>query len=462
MVIEPGTLLKGRYRVGRLLGEGGMAVVFQGRDLERNREVAIKAIRPQFATDALARERFAREARAATALAHPNIIDVFDVGEENGALFLVMELVNGTSLKSIIASEAPFHPDDVAELLVQIGAALDYAHHRGYIHRDIKPGNILIDRVGRAKVVDFGIAKSLADSDLTETGGAYGSIAYIAPEQAQGLMATPASDVYATGVVAFEMLTGRLPFSSDSPVGLAMRHVSEPAPPPSGLKPGVPASVDAIVLRALQKDPTKRWASAGAFASALWSWRAAEPPPLNQVDHPVATQQSTSGALPTVIVVAIVAVSLATLLWLGLNASPRSPSDLTPTAIVPSDSIIMSGVEAHPDVRDEDQPVDVVSVAADLDAEPPSSLVRQPPTIAPAGQAVVVVPSLQGLTISGTTSALLPLGLRVAQAQPSYSTSIPLNAVVSQDPAAGSPVAPGTTVYVSLSRGPSPFGPDDD
>ena len=217
MMIEPGALLSGRYRVGRQLGEGGMAVVFQGRDLELGRDVAIKAIRPQFATGALARERFAREARAATALAHPNIIDIFDVGEDDGALFLVMEKVGGTSLKSIIASEAPFHPNDVAELLMQIAAALDYAHHRGYIHRDIKPGNILIDHVGRAKVVDFGIAKSLADSDLTETGGAYGSIAYIAPEQAQGLMATPASDIYAMGVVAFEMLSGRPPFSSDRP-----------------------------------------------------------------------------------------------------------------------------------------------------------------------------------------------------------------------------------------------------
>src|SRR5687767_2540184 len=196
MMIRPQSLINGRYRVGRRLGEGGMAVVFVGHDLLLGRDVAIKTLRPQFAADPAFRARFEREARAAASLSHPNIIDVHDVGEDDGTPFIVMELVRGQSLKEIITADAPFHPDDVAELLGQIGGALDYAHARGYVHRDIKPGNILIDEHGRARLVDFGIAKGLADTDLTDAGGGFGTAAYFSPEQAEGLMATPASDVY--------------------------------------------------------------------------------------------------------------------------------------------------------------------------------------------------------------------------------------------------------------------------
>ena len=256
-----------------------MATVYLGHDLLLGRDVAIKSPRPQFSADPGFRARFEREARAAAALSHPNIIDVYDVGEDDGTPFIVMELVRGQSLKAIIAADAPFHPDDVAELLEQIGGALDYAHARGYVHRDIKPGNILIDEHGRARLVDFGIAKGLADGDLTEAGSSLGTVGYLSPEQAAGLMATPASDVYSVGVVAFEMLTGELPFAAETPVGVAMRHVHDPAPRPSHVVPGLPPQVDPIILRALAKDPTRRWGSAGAFARALRDWRNAGPPP---------------------------------------------------------------------------------------------------------------------------------------------------------------------------------------
>src|SRR5215217_7019630 len=212
MMIQPQALIKGRYRVGRRLGEGGMAIVYLGHDLLLGRDVAIKSPRPQFSADPGFRARFEREARAAASLSHPNIIDVYDV----------------------------------AEVLEQIGGALDYAHARGYVHRDIKPGNILIDEHGRARLVDFGIAKGLADGDLTEAGASLGTVGYLSPEQAAGLMATPASDVYSVGVVAFEMLTGELPFAAETPVGVAMRHINDPAPPPSQIVPGLPPTVDPI------------------------------------------------------------------------------------------------------------------------------------------------------------------------------------------------------------------------
>src|SRR3954463_11725046 len=278
MMIQPQALVRGRYRVGRRLGEGGMAVVYLGHDLLLGRDVAIKTPRPQFSADPGFRARFEREARAAASLSHPNIIDVYDVGEDEGTPFIIMELVRGQSLKEIIAADAPFHPDDVAELLEQIGGALDYAHVRGYVHRDIKPGNILVDTHGRARLVDFGIAKGLGDGDLTAAGEGLGTVGYLSPEQAAGLMATPASDVYSAGVVAFEMLTGELPFAAETPVGVAMRHVHDPAPRPSQVVPGLPTQVDPIILRALAKDPTKRWGSAGAFARALRGWRNSGPP----------------------------------------------------------------------------------------------------------------------------------------------------------------------------------------
>ena len=315
------SLLQGRYRIVRKLGEGGMAIVYLGHDLELGRDVAIKTLRPQFAADPAFRARFQREAHAAASLSHPNIIDVHDVGESEGVPYLVMELIRGHSLKEIIAADAPFHPDDVAELIEQIGGALDYAHTRGYIHRDVKPGNILVDEHGRARVVDFGIAKGLFESDLTITGVGLGTVGYLAPEQAEGLMATPASDVYSSGVVAFEMLTGRLPFQAETPVGVAMQHVNEPAPPPSSLQAGVPPQIDAIVLRALEKDPTRRWPSMGAFAKALRQWRELGAPP--SPPRPLVSRaQRQSSSLPTIIVMVLVIAALAALLWAGYRILP--------------------------------------------------------------------------------------------------------------------------------------------
>jgi serine/threonine-protein kinase len=277
-MIEQGTTVNGRYRVDRLIGEGGMGVVYVGHDLLLGRDVAIKALRPQYAVDPQFRARFHREAKAAAGFSHPNIVDIYDVGEQRGTPYFVMAYVPGQTLKEVVETEGPFHPDDVAGLLQQVCAALDYAHERGYVHRDVKPQNVLVDPDGHAIVVDFGIAKGLADADLTEVGTGLGTVHYLSPEQASGLMATPASDVYAAGVVAFEMLTRGLPFDADTPVAIAMRHLHERPPAPSDILPSIPPAVDAVVLRALDKDPTRRFPSAGAFARAMTYWRQYRPP----------------------------------------------------------------------------------------------------------------------------------------------------------------------------------------
>jgi serine/threonine-protein kinase len=454
-MIQPQSILNGRYRVGRPLGEGGMAIVYAGQDLLLGRDVAIKALRAQFAADAGFRTRFEREARAAASLAHPNIIDVYDVGEVEGTPFLVMELVRGQSLKAIITAEAPFHPDDVAELLEQVGAALDYAHSKGYVHRDVKPGNILIDEHGRARVVDFGIAKGLADSDLTDTGAGLGTVGYLSPEQAEGLMATPASDIYAVGVVAFQMLTGQLPFTAETPVGVALRHLNDPAPAPSQLAASIPTPVDAIVLRALEKDPTRRWHSASAFAAALRNWRQGTQLPVTPPPLSTPTPPARAGPGLTVVVVLLVIGALAALLWAGFRGMPGT-GDRDPTSVAPVIPTISGGIiQIDPDAAPRTPTVYATETPSiEITAAPTT---QPPPTIAPAAEAIVVVPDLQGLTIAGANSALRPLGLRVAPGQPVFSDTAPLNAVAAQDPPPGSAVSPGTIVRVSLSRGASPF-----
>lgn len=458
-MIRPQSLVNNRYRVGNRLGEGGMAVVYAGHDLLLGRDVAIKTLRSQFAADPGVHARFAREARAAAALSHPNIIDVYDVGEDEGTPYLVMELVHGHSLKEIIAAEAPFHADDVAALLVQVGEALDYAHARGYVHRDVKPGNILVDGHGRARIADFGIAKGLADTDLTDAGeGGFGTAAYLAPEQAEGLMATPSSDTYAAGVVAFEMLTGERPFRADTPVGLAMRHVHDLAPAPSDVVPGIPPQIDAVILRALEKDPTRRWPSAGAFARALRDWREAESGAARDALHRHREPAAKSSSLPTFFVIALVVAALAALLWAGMRPTPgiNGESPL-PVVVGPSAPEITGRIdEGGERETPESEPTATVEPPTQSPATG-ASVIQAAPTIAPVAEAFVPVPNLQGLTISGATSALLPLGLRIAQAQPVYSASVPLNAIAAQDPPPGVAVNPGETVHVTLSRGQSPF-----
>ncbi len=480
-MIELSSTVNRRYRVEREIGSGGMAVVYRGRDLVLGRDVAIKALRPQFAADPTVRSRFEREAQAAAGFSHPHIIDIYDVGEEGGTPYIIMEYIDGQTLKEIILNEAPFHPDDVAALLTQIGGALDYAHARGYVHRDVKPQNILVDRQGMARVVDFGIAKGLADSDLTEMGAGLGTVHYLSPEQASGLMPTPASDVYSAGVVAFEMLTHRLPFEADSPVAVALRQVQDPPPAPSSFEPGVPPAVDAIVLKALDKDPTKRFHNATALATAMSSWREARPrnvtflpvrtpapepaspraasePPLTlftpaagqpvTTPAPAATEPDTPrvtvtprtsprddvGCATWVVGLAIL-LGLIGLIWIGFQLTPRF-TDLgggIPGAVA--------------------SPTTAAPTAAATGAAPTVTPIATtaPPVIGPVGESTV--PDLTGMTLEGARDAVRAAGMQLTVLEPVFSDDVPVERVAEQDPPPDSPLEPGTTMYVKLSRG---------
>src|SRR5215217_7199038 len=294
-------LLGGRYQVGELLGYGGMAEVHRGRDLRLGRDVAIKTLRSDLARDATFQLRFRREAQNAAALNHPAIVAVYDTGEEHGpsgeALpYIIMEFVNGRTLKEVLAVEGRLMPRRALEICADMCAALEFSHRHGIIHRDIKPGNVMLTPNGQVKVMDFGIARALASgaTTMTQTSAVIGTAQYLSPEQARGEAVDARSDVYAAGCVLFELLCGHPPFVGDSPVSVAYQHVREDPRAPSEINRDVPPDVDAIVLKALSKNPANRYQSAGEMRADLL--RAAAGRPV--LATPVMPQDETAHLAP--------------------------------------------------------------------------------------------------------------------------------------------------------------------
>ena len=266
--VAAGTVIDGRYRVISRVGSGGMAEVYCAEDTQLGRRVAVKLLHERFAQDEEFVERFRREASSAASLSHANIVNVYDRGQWGGTYYIAMEYLDGRSLDSIVREEAPLAPARAIELTEQVLRAARFAHRHGVVHRDLKPHNVIIDEEGRVKVTDFGIARAGA-SEITQTGSIMGTARYLSPEQAQGHTVSPRSDLYAIGIMLYELLTGTVPFEGDSVVAIALRHLSEPPRPPSSLVPTVSANLDAIVMRALAKRPEARFSDADEFLAAL-------------------------------------------------------------------------------------------------------------------------------------------------------------------------------------------------
>ena len=260
-MLETGKTLNGRYKIQTLIGTGGMAAVYLAKDLILDRLVAIKVLRLDFRQNNDAMRRFRREALSATQLTHPNIVGVYDVGQSQEMNYIVMEYVEGTDLKDYIRQRGALHPIEAVRIMMQIVSAIAAAHQNRIIHRDIKPQNILIDREGNVKITDFGIAVALSDTSLTQTNTLLGSVHYLSPEQARGGMATIQTDIYALGIVLYELLTGRVPFDGESAVSIALKHFQEPLPPVVNPTAMIPQSLENIVLKATAKDPMNRYRS---------------------------------------------------------------------------------------------------------------------------------------------------------------------------------------------------------
>ena len=262
-------VLGDRYEIESMLGRGGMATVYRGRDRVLDRAVAIKVLADKYGGDEKFVTRFQREARAAAGLNHRNIVSVYDTGDTAGEHYFVMELVQGETLADLLRRQGPLSADRAAHIAAGIAEALQAAHDRGLIHRDVKPGNVMLTTAGDVKVMDFGIARAATDDTLTQTGLILGTASYLSPEQSRGDPVDHRSDVYSLGCVVYEMLAGRPPFSGDSPLSVAYKHVHDQPEAPSRAEPSIPAEMETVVMRALAKDPDARYPTASAFRQAI-------------------------------------------------------------------------------------------------------------------------------------------------------------------------------------------------
>ncbi|MFI6758278.1 Stk1 family PASTA domain-containing Ser/Thr kinase [Micromonospora sp. NPDC050417] len=419
-------LLGGRYQVGELLGYGGMAEVHRGRDLRLGRDVAIKMLRTDLARDATFQMRFRREAQNAASLNHPAIVAVYDTGEEIAPTgetlpFIVMEFVNGRTLKEVLAAEGRLMPRRALEISADICAALEFSHRHGIIHRDIKPGNVMLTLNGQVKVMDFGIARALASgaTTMTQTSAVIGTAQYLSPEQARGEPVDARSDVYAAGCVIFELLCGHPPFVGDSPVSVAYQHVREDPPAPSDINRDVTPPIDAIVLKALSKNPLNRYQSAAEMRADLL--RAAAGRPV--MATPVMRDDETT-ALPPAGVVRPGAG--------GQRPAPARVGDPGRRRASAWVLATLSGLGV----------LAVIALVAGL------LLNKQDP-----GTSTVKVQGVVGQSEAAASAALRQQGLRTVTGEPVFNDTCEKDTVTSQQPAADATVAPNALVTLQLCGG---------
>jgi eukaryotic-like serine/threonine-protein kinase len=430
-----GTVFDGRYRIIRKLGAGGMADVYLAEDQELGRHVAIKILNDRHAADDSFIERFRREAKNAAGLSHPNIVSIYDRGEAEGTYYIAMEYLDGRSLKELIVGRGPAPVKTAIDYARQILAAVGFAHKHGIVHRDIKPHNVLVGAEGRLKVTDFGIARSGA-SQMTEVGSIIGTAQYLSPEQARGAQVDQTSDLYSVGVVLYEMLTGQVPFTGDTPLEIAMKHLSEVPRPPSELRPEVPHDLDSVVLRALAKDPGERYQSADEVDADLA--RVLEGLPVDPDTETAATAvlagSGVMAAAPTSVLTRPTAVA---------PARPAPPGRTPPAGYY--------GYEGPPRRRRPVWPW-VLSILLLLAAGAAAWFAYTKIQDQLNENKPVVVPQVAGIKESLAVNKIRDAGL-VPQVGREFSDSVEKGTVINQSPDAGEKLQRQGTVEISVSRG---------
>ncbi len=470
-----GRLLDGRYRLDGVIARGGMATVYAGTDTRLDRPVAVKVMRPALAEDPDFVERFAREARAAARLSSPEVVAVHDQGTDagTGTAYLVMELVSGGTLRDVLRTHGALSPARALDLVEPVLVALAAAHAAGLVHRDVKPENVLLSDDGRVKVADFGLARAIETSNLTATTGLLiGTVAYLAPEQVEHGRTDTRTDVYAAGVLLWELLTGTPPYTADSPMTVAYRHVHEDVPPPGTVVEGIPASLDELVVRATRRDASARPADAGAFLAELRAVRAdlggrgdasvvhrpTNPTLVVPRPLPVAAQPAAPPRRRRPLVLALVLGLLATAVLAGswyLTAGrwTEAPSVVGMTKVEALQSLREAGFEVTfaPSVFSE-----TVAAQHIVDQDPAAGgriakggTVRLLNSKGPDRRAV---PDLTGLSPAAATAELAKVGLTVGDTTRQFSSS-PVGSVVSTVPPTGEKLKPGERVTLVLSKG---------
>jgi len=483
-------VLAGRYVLRGLLGQGGMADVELAYDEVLDRQVAVKLLHQRYTDDPAFLERFKREARAAASLNHANMVAVYDTGEQDARPYIVMEYVAGRSLRDLLRREGVL-PQRAAEIASDAALGLDYAHERGLVHRDIKPANIMLSEEGQVKVTDFGIARAAGADTVTQTATVFGTAAYISPEQAQGEDVDRRTDVYSLGVVLYEMLTGRQPFTADSAVALAYKHVSEPPVPPIQINDEISPALESVVLRAMAKNPDNRYQTAGEFHDDLqraMQGQAVSAPPVMAY----ATTQAIRSGAPDPTMVATGArryveseeytparhsgrrrfgyVMLALLLLAVVAAAVFALTRLFATEDVPQVAVPnvegMQVERAQRELREAGLRGEVAERVQDpqvgagrvISSDPPADVTVAQDSIVElvisTGTPTVQVPRLRGLTEDEAGAALQDAGLSIGETEEERSDDIEAGLVIRSDPPAGSAVTAGSDVSYVVSAGP--------
>lgn len=480
-----------RYELGVTLGRGGMAEVFEGQDLRLNRRVAVKVLRPDLARDTSFQGRFRREAQAAASLNDPNIVAVYDTGEDilegegehSLVPYIVMEYVDGHTLRELMSSGRRFLPERSLEIMDGVLGALDYSHAHGIIHRDIKPGNVMLAKNGDVKVMDFGIARAVADAHatMTQANAVMGTAQYLSPEQARGEVVDARSDLYSAGCLLYELLTGRPPFQGENAVSVAYQHVSETPVPPSQIDPAVPPALDGLVMKALAKNPADRYQTANEFRAdvqrAMAGTLVNRPNPVMQASAPAAA--ATTATMPPVsvgqqppdasgkrspwawigigvlvIAVAVVALLVGRSLFGGSSGPKVTVPDIVGMDIDQAQRTLEAqGLKLGAQTpQTSDQPEDTV-LAQDPSADTQLAQGEAVTVTVSAGKQQTQVPALEGMTsLDAVKTALKDAKLELGSVR-QVTSSQPEGIVLSQNPKAFTTVDVGTKVDIEVSTG---------